>query len=353
MGIVLTFLAAFLLGRFVVVSAQASLTLILGEQTDITVSTKQGSELTTYVCHQEEVEVPEIDPNLITPQNYKVAFLGDSGSGENFQAVLDLIKAEGTQLVLHQGDMDYIEDRAGSLVFQGRVENTIPDIPYLGSDGNHDEWEWYIDFFHRQLNKAGIAGVDVTSTNYTILHDGLRIVFSEEGGKPAFIDESLKNDNQVWKICSWHKNQELMQIGRKDDEQGWADYDNCLKYGAIIATGHSHTYSRTKTLVNLNEPFIDPTCGETDSLCVGENKTFVFVNGLGGKSIRAQRRCLPATFPYGCNQEWASIYTADQGAEYGVLFIDFYVDGNPRKARGYFKNINGEIIDQFTITSNN
>jgi PKD repeat protein len=77
----------------------------------------------------------------------------------------------------------------------------------------------------------------------------------------------------------------------------------------------------------------------------------VFVSGLGGRGIRDQLRCLPATYPYGCSGEWASIYTASQGADEGALFIEFYVDGNPRKGRGYFKDISGEVIDQFTIWS--
>ncbi len=65
--------------------------------------------------------------------------------------------------------------------------------------------------------------------------------------------------------------------------------------------------------------------------------------------MRDQTRCLPATFPYGCKGAWAKIYTATQGATFGALFITFNIDGDPRKAQGYFKNINGEIIDTFEI----
>jgi hypothetical protein len=83
---------------------------------------------------------------------------------------------------------------------------------------------------------------------------------------------------------------------------------------------------------------------------VAPGATFVFVSGLGGKSIRDQKRCLPTTFPYGCNGEWASIYTSNQGAIPGALFIQFHVNGDPNMARGYFKNVNGAIVDQFTIT---
>lgn len=47
--------------------------------------------------------------------------------------------------------------------------------------------------------------------------------------------------------------------------------------------------------------------------------------------------------------DWASIFTTDQGANFGVQFIVFNVDGNPKKATGYFKTISGQTIDTFTI----
>ena len=46
---------------------------------------------------------------------------------------------------------------------------------------------------------------------------------------------------------------------------------------------------------------------------------------------------------------WASIYTTNQGADYGAQFMTFHVDGNPKKARGYFKTISGLTIDTFDV----
>ncbi len=96
---------------------------------------------------------------------------------------------------------------------------------------------------------------------------------------------------------------------------------------------------------------VDEAWPDTDSLRVADGATFAFVSGLGGKSIRDQERCRPVDPPYGCKGEWASIYTEDQGATYGSLFIDFNVGGDPRSAHGYYKNIRGEVIDEFEITS--
>ena len=142
-----------------------------------------------------------------------------------------------------------------------------------------------------------------------------------------------------------------MQIGGKNNTVGWGVYEECRQGGGIIATAHEHSYSRTKTLVNTNSPTVHPDWTDPGQLLVEPGSTFAFVSGLAGKSIRNQELCFPTSYPYGCNGEWASIYTSDQNAKDGALFITFHVDGQPNKARGYFKNINGDIIDSFEITS--
>ena len=167
---------------------------------------------------------------------------------------------------------------------------------------------------------------------------------------PAYITERFSRDAHIWKVCAWHKNQHALQVGGKDDEMGWGVYESCRQMGALIETGHEHSYQRTRTLTSTVEQRVDPSCGDAGpaSAC-GPGAVPVFVSGLGGKSIRDQERCLPATYPYGCNGEWAFIYTSNQGANYGALFITFHVDGDPHQARGYFKNIDGQVVDTFEL----
>ncbi len=98
-----------------------------------------------------------------------------------------------------------------------------------------------------------------------------------------------------------------MQIGGKGSSTGWEVYEECKMGGAIIATGHEHSYSRTKTLTSTESQIVDPDWPQVGEVRVAEGATFVFVSGLGGGSIRDQERCLPDAFPYGCNGEWASI----------------------------------------------
>jgi len=168
-----------------------------------------------------------------------------------------------------------------------------------------------------------------------------------------YIRAQLSDDDHVWKICSWHKDQNAMQVGGKGDEMGWKVYETCKELGAIIATAHEHSYHRTKTLTSIENQIVDSACPDPTTFCVARGtpgKSFVFVSGLGGNSVRDQVRCLPSTYPYGCKGEWAKIYTSNQGATFGALFIVFNVNGDPRKAHGYFKNVVGQVIDEFDVT---
>src|SRR5262249_3866676 len=45
-----------------------------------------------------------------TDPGLKVAFIGDTGTGAGYQAVLDLIKREGAQALVVEGDMSYDDD---------------------------------------------------------------------------------------------------------------------------------------------------------------------------------------------------------------------------------------------------
>jgi hypothetical protein len=121
--------------------------------------------------------------------------------------------------------------------------------------------------------------------------------------------------------------------------------------GALILTAHEHSYHRTKTLESTVAQQVDPGCSDPRQLCVRPGAVPVFVSGLGGRSIRDQKRCLPASYPYGCKGEWAFVYTASQRARFGALFIAFDREGDPRKALGYFKTIEGQMVDQFDLVA--
>jgi len=300
-----------------------------------------------------------------TAPNFKVAFLGDQGVSTNAQAVLNLVAAEGAGMVLHLGDLGYgtsESDPQRAIDWDAQVTAVLgADFPYFAVIGNHDigNWSTYQSLLTARL--ALVPGATCTG-DYGVMaactYQGLFFVLSGAGTQPnvpdyqAHIDyvrDQLAADNSIWRVCAWHKNQTAMQLGAKTNEVGWGVYEECRAGRAIVATGHEHSYHRTRTLRHLQLQTVDPLWPSTGLLEVRDGSTFAFVAGLGGQSIRPQLRCLPFFAPFGCNGEWASVYTSSQGANYGALFIEFNVDGDPRKANGYFKDIDGDVIDTFTI----
>ena len=301
-----------------------------------------------------------------TPPKFKVAFIGDQGISSGAGAVLQLVKNEGADMVLHQGDLGYGDENSEQTAIDWDAQVTSilgDDFPYFASVGNHDvgNWATYQSLLIARLGR--VSGASCTG-DYGVMaactYQGLFFILSGTGTSPNtpghgphidYIREQLAQDDSIWRICTWHKNQNAMQVGSKANEVGWESYEECRRGRAIIATGHEHSYSRTRTMSNTQTQTVDSNWPNPDILRVSAGSTFSFVSGLGGSTIRDQDRCLPTTQPYGCNGEWATIYTSDQGAEYGALFIEFNVDGDPTKATGYFKTINGEIVDSFTVFS--
>lgn len=282
-----------------------------------------------------------------TPPNFKVAFIADQGLGRTSRAVLRMIKDEGAGMVLHQGDFDYRDDPDA---WDQMINDILgPDFPYFASIGNHDVEAWS---GYQQKMRARLSKIDGTTCTGDLgvksacAYKGLFFILSGVGTMGSehetYIRYQLAHDNSTWRICSWHKNQRLMQVGGKKDEVGWGPYEECRKGGAIIATGHEHSYSRTHLMESFETQSVAST---SNTLQIEKGKTVAFVSGLGGGSIRDQNDELAA------NDWWAAIYTAEQGANYGALFCIFNEKGVESKARCYFKDIDGKIPDEFEIVS--
>jgi hypothetical protein len=281
-----------------------------------------------------------------TPANFKIAFIGDQGLGNSSVAVLNLIKSEGAQAVLHQGDFDY-DDNPDA--WEAQINSVLgANFPYFASAGNHDEARWndYQQHLKNRLVRLGITWDGDLGAKSSLYYKGIFIILVAPGvdvpgsGHDAYIRDKLAADNSIWSICSWHKNMETMQVGGKSDETGWGVYEEATKGGAIIATGHEHSYSRTHL---LSSPRNQTVVSRADTMTITKGQSFVFVSGLGGASIRDQE--LSGAW-------WASIYTSNQRANYGALFGTFNVNGKPNLATFYFKDINGNIADRFTVISN-
>jgi uncharacterized protein YjbI with pentapeptide repeats len=307
-----------------------------------------------------------VEEKLIqTDANFRVAFIADQGISPSSIAVLNLIKDEGAHMVLHQGDLYYEVDYRDVIdpdAWDRMISNVLgDDFPYFITIGGHDlnAWNEYQQKAYDRLKKnpdakcTGDLGVKsfCTYKGLSFIQVSPSFEFYEKLDHSSFIENHLNNNDHLWRVCSWQGNMHAMQIGAKEDSTGWEVYENCKNHGAIIATAEEHSYHRTKTLVDIENQIVDPEWSKRDKLKVGDDSTFVFVSGLGGWSIRDQERCLPTSYPYGCHGEWANIYTSDQDANFGALFCTFNVGGQPNKAYCYFKNIDGRIVDAFTITN--
>ena len=70
---------------------------------------------------------------IATEPEFKVAFIGDSNKGKYQVAVLKLIKQEGADLVLHQGDFAYSYNVPDMQTWMNNINNELgPTFPYLG-----------------------------------------------------------------------------------------------------------------------------------------------------------------------------------------------------------------------------
>ncbi len=295
-------------------------------------------------------------------QPVKVAFFGDQGMTDNSKAVLKMVKGESADMVLHVGDFDYKDSPE---IWDKQITDILgQNFPYLGVVGNHEEKKLseYMKKIQDMIDRSddlschGVIGLDFAcdfrGIHFVLTAPGINLTNtdgSSEGDEygynnidhAGFIKNDLSESQAEWNICAWHKNQKLMQVGKKIDEVGWQVYEECRKAGAMIATGHEHSYSRTY-LMDSFEQQITATTSKILKLEKEKNgrggKSFAFVSGLGGSSSRAQS--LKGNW-------WASIYTSEKGAKAGALFCTF----QKSIAVCYFKDISGKIVDEFQVES--
>ena len=283
-------------------------------------------------------------------QPLTVAFIGDQGMSGKARAVLRMIKEQGADMVLHQGDLAYSTDTDR---WDAMITDILgPDFPYFASIGNHDTVTWYgprgyqVKLRARLDRIAGATCSGDLGVKSACTYRGLFFILSGIGTEPdrpddpdhvAYIKEQLAASTATWRICTWHKNQNAMQLGAKSDEVGWQAYEACREDGAIVATAHEHSYSRTYLLDNFTTMSV---ASDASVLKLEKGKTFAFVSGLGGLSIRPQKRD---------GDWWAERFTKDQGADYGALFCTFNANGDAKRAQCYFRDIRGRVVDQFEI----
>jgi hypothetical protein len=307
-----------------------------------------AAEFTTAAASSYESTASELPP-----PNFKIAFIGDTDLGYHTKQVLELIKSEGTDMVLHQGDLDNAENGPDS---PEKWDEMVSDIlgenfPIFAVIGNHDVDTWdgtngFQELLEARIDRIeGVECVGEVGIKAACSYKGIFFIQSGVGTSgsssenTSFIQEQFAQDDHIWRICHWHKQMNKMQVGSKGDATGWGVYEACREGGAFIANGHEHSYARTYLMESFQNQVIAST---SSTLHLSEGKSFAFHAGLGGNSIRDQ------------DEDWpwmAAVYTSDQGANYGALFCTINIDGQPDHASCYFKDIDGNVPDEFELVS--
>ena len=208
----------------------------------------------------------------------------------------------------------------------------------------------YLELLTEQLENANVTQYctgDV-GENYACYYKGLYFVLSGVGtqgsGHVGFVEDAFDATPARWKLCGWHKNQYLMQIGTKEDETGYDIYDTCRSYGAIVATAHFHSYSRTYTMSSFAQQRYNDS---SNDVTLAPGQSFAVVSAVGGKDVNDWDPDLAS------NPWWAAVGAQDNDLDDGALFCTFKVNGDPSRAECYFESRrDGGVYDNFTIFNN-
>jgi len=293
----------------------------------------------------------------------RVALIGDQGLGERAEGVLDLIRDANADFAIVLGDFDYV-DRPQAWVDQMA---RLGKVPWFAVIGNHDvaQWPQYQKFISEQQKNIqgadcrGAPGIQSVCTirSVTLVLSGIGTLGDQQQHE-AFIHDALTKSKDRWKLCLWHKTQHDMQLGAKTDEVGWNAFRTCQAAGAIVATGHEHSYSRTRTLTALGDASRGHgAIGNLNEVEVGPGRTFVVVSGLGGVETRV------FVDSHKNDAWWGAFFTADRqmvGGTVtetshshdgtGALFLDLGIDGDITRGRGRFvTTFDRRVFDDFSI----
>jgi Calcineurin-like phosphoesterase len=274
-----------------------------------------------------------------------VCFLGDSGTGANAVAAHNVCKNAGAQAIVHTGDLDYLDSPSQWETF---VNNQVgQNFPYFYVLGNHDTLNasGYQANEETRFNRIGLTWTGTLTSHCTFDWRGIRFIMTTPGlgdaSAATYIHDQAAASTAPWVLSIFHEQQHLMNVGTKGDATGWAVFEESRLQGATVWNGHEHSYGRTHLLSNMTSQVV---ADNTSPYTISKGASMTIQTGLGGNSIRAQDT--QAGLPY-----WGSVYTSNQGANYGASLCTFGATGDPRRADCVFRNINGVDVDAWTMFS--
>lgn len=274
-------------------------------------------------------------------KNTKLAFFGDSGVNSNSNKVLQMLKNENVDSIIHLGDLDY--EYNPKLMEQSINKVFSESFPYIYVIGNHDTevWDQYqinnINRLKKSLNLYCSGNIGVQS--YCIIN-GIQIVLSGIDvlcdNHNEYLKNSLNNSKTQWKICGWHKVHSAFQLSNKSNEVSYSTYQTCIDYGALIMTAHSHTYARTYPITNAENKIVN------QNYKIYNKQSMIFNVGTGGYSLSSEKNNNLSKY------WWDSAYTRDHFLKHGSIICNF----NVNSVNCYYKTIENKILDSVQLLKN-
>lgn len=183
--------------------------------------------------------------------------------------------------------------------------------------------------------------------NSVCFYKGILFVLSGVGTRgdrhAEFIEQAFKqNPGAQWKVCVWHKNQGTYQIGNKADEVGFDVYEACRRHGAMIMTGHEHSYARTMTMTSYEQHTLLDENPRNITLAPGSG--YSVLAGLGGVGMRFWNAKM-ANSPW-----WAAVGAINNDFDFGAVLCEFRNRGE-RTADCQFRDVRRRVLDEWRLTS--
>jgi hypothetical protein len=310
------------------------------------------------------------------PDNLKVVFIGDGDGRTSLYTRAALFNPD---FVIYNADLDYGESTGNPETWMRDFDSYFgTDMPLFSTIGNHDSCMWFESntigrgkawetvFAERYarlgLNQYCAGTIGISNACFYKGFYFLESWIGELSGQndPGYLShlrtalEAYKD--APFKMCSWHKNQQQMQLCTKTDSIGWQAYEICRQYGAIINNAHEHSYARTYTMNSFASNSQLRVDNFANDVTLDFGKTFLFVNGLSGSSIRNE------CDGYGSKEWWASwaagngnkgvFGNTNQGSSYGYVGCTFKPNGVANRADCFFEDVNGRVFDRYSIYSN-
>lgn len=317
-------------------------------------------------------------------EGFKIAFVGDTGaqtSGSNGYSALalyDMLTAEGVELLVQNGDLDYRSDPGEWDEFI--VDNALSKgMELLIASGNHEEQIWfgrpwygsngYKARLERKLSESAMLSNncygEYGERYYCEVGDMLIIMVGwkqvESGSEIAETAEFMRNifstTDKKLKFCTWHKPEGKLNPGNTHtgNYEMQELYEICRENAAIITSGHCHVYGRTKVISSYlpngagpdNNP--DPVVSSDDAFdpVLGCGTTFSVVAGMGGYKFDNDGT-------YANEQYFRTRFTgSNSGERAGALICevpDNVDDTSDATLDCAFKLSTGEIVEEFGVT---